>query len=176
MCTHEIGELLLCHIFCPRRTCAKWLILMCDTCVAWLFCCMCDICVTQFFHVYSRDWGIASMSHFFFPPSNMCEMTDCDVRHICNVTFLFDSHDWNVVPVLHFFIWREHVWRESSDMTHPYVWRIHVCDLIYSYVRHDSFISVTWLIHMCDRTHWYVWHDSFICVTWLIHMCDWTHS
>jgi len=69
-----------------------------------------------------------------------------------------------------------------------------MCDMIHSYVRHDSFSScyylevivhtcVTWLIHTCDMIHWYVWHDlqsvwhdSFICETWLIHMWDMTHS
>jgi len=74
-------------------------------------------------------------------------------------------------------------------------WLIHVCDIHmrdmpYWYVWHDSFIwvtvthlymwrdlfiCVTWLIHMCDMTHSYVRHDSFICVTWLIHMCDMPH-
>jgi len=71
---------------------------------------------------------------------------------------------------------------------------IHTCDMIYSYVWHDSFMYVTWLIHtrdmtrpyvwqglftrvtwrvrMCDATHWYVWQDSFIWVTWLVHTCD----
>jgi len=50
-----------------------------------------------------------------------------------------------------------------------------MCDMSHSYVRHDSFISVTELIHMCDMTHSYVWHNSFMCVTWLIHMRDMTH-
>jgi len=51
------------------------------------------------------------------------------------------------------------------------------CDMIHSYVWHDSFISVTWLIHMCDMTHSYVRHDLFI-MTWhvCIHMCAVTHS
>jgi len=30
----------------------------------------------------------------------------------------------------------------------------------------DVFICVTWRIHMCDMTYSYVWHDVFICVTW----------
>jgi len=64
-------------------------------------------------------------------------------------------------------------------------WLIHMCDLTYSYVRHDLFVCVIgphsctcvkWHIHMYDTTHSYVWHDSFICVTWRIHMCDMTHS
>jgi len=31
-------------------------------------------------------------------------------------------------------------------------------------------------MHMCDMIHSYVWHDSFICVTWTIHMCGMTRS
>ena len=49
---------------------------------------------------------------------------------------------------------------------------IHMCDMTHSYVWHNSFMCVTWLIHMRDMTHLYVWQDSFICVTWVIHMCD----
>ena len=30
---------------------------------------------------------------------------------------------------------------------------IHMCDMLHSYVRHDSFILVTWLIHRCNVTH-----------------------
>jgi len=82
------------------------------------------------------------------------------------------------------------------------MWRIHICDMIHSCVRHDTSICLTWLIHMCDRTHPYIWgikiicdmthsyvtqlihswHDAFICVTWRIHIwhvafvCDMTHS
>jgi len=89
------------------------------------------------------------------------------------------------------------------DMTHSYVWPIHMCDMTHSYVRHDSFVYVTWFIHTRKMTHAYVrhdsfvcktrptymcnvihsWyksftlcHDSFICKTWLVHMCDLTHS
>jgi len=79
----------------------------------------------------------------------------------------------------------------------------HMYDMAHSYVRHDSFISVTWLIHMCDydlalaahilwdMTHSYVWHVSFMCdvtdaytyatanssprYAWLIRRCD-THD
>jgi len=61
-----------------------------------------------------------------------------------------------------------HEWRCMS--------KNHLLEMIYLYVRHDSFICVTWFIHICDMTHSYVWHDSFTCVTWLIHMCDMTHS
>jgi len=43
-------------------------------------------------------------------------------------------------------------------------------------VRHESFMSVTWFIHVCDVTYLYVWHDSLVrnmtyaYVTWLIHI------
>ena len=81
-------------------------------------------------------------------------------------------------------------------------WLIHVCDMTYSHVWHDAFMShdvscpmvailrcVTWLIHVCDLTHSCVWHDVFMCVTWRIYeswcelphgghseVCDMTHS
>ena len=51
-----------------------------------------------------------------------------------------------------------------------------MCDMAHSYVWNDSFICVAWLIHMCDMTDSYVWHGSFICVTRLIHTCDMTYS
>ena len=54
-------------------------------------------------------------------------------------------------------------------------WLIHMCDVTYSYVWHDSFtwwhvsfIRVTWLVHTNELTHLHMWHDSFICVTWFI--------
>ena len=79
------------------------------------------------------------------------------------------------------------------DMTHPYVWLIHMYDLFlrvmkwrmilssrWLYVRHDSFVCVIWLIHMYGlficvmkcrvilSSRWlYVRHDSFVRVTWL---------
>jgi len=53
-------------------------------------------------------------------------------------------------------------------------WLFPMCDMTHSYVRHDSFVSVTcWLIPMSDMTHSY---DLFLRVTWRIHMCDMTHS
>jgi len=41
-------------------------------------------------------------------------------------------------------------------------WHIHVCDMTYSYVCHDTFCCVTWLIRTCDVTHSYVWHDYLL--------------
>ena len=55
-------------------------------------------------------------------------------------------------------------------------WRIHICDMTFLCVWHDSFMCLTWLIHVSDMTHSCVWRDSFMCVTWLSHMCDVTHS
>ena len=43
---------------------------------------------------------------------------------------------------------------------------IHMCDMTYSYVWHDSFMRVTWLIFTCDMT--------YSCVTRLIHTCNLT--
>jgi len=67
-----------------------------------------------------------------------------------------------------------------------------MCEVTYSYVSHDSFISVTCFIYMCDATHSYMWRDScgkilrfwHACVqgcvspwvTWLYHMPDMTDS
>jgi len=72
------------------------------------------------------------------------------------------------------------------DMTHHRhhwlhyeTWRIHVCDMSYSCVRHDGVICVTWRSHTCDMTHSCLWYAAFMCVTWLnivrIHVCDMTH-
>jgi len=63
-------------------------------------------------------------------------------------------------------------------------------DMTHSYARNDSFICETWLIHIrhvtqihvCDMMHTYVWHDSysnvwrdpFIFTTWLMHVCELT--
>jgi hypothetical protein len=37
-------------------------------------------------------------------------------------------------------------------------------------------VAIACLIHMRDMVYPHVWHDSFICVTWLIYVCDKTHS
>ena len=61
-----------------------------------------------------------------------------------------------------------------SHMTHHVC---NMCDMKYSYVWHDLFISVTWLIHVRDVTPSYMWHDSSrykICVTRNIRTCDMT--
>jgi len=78
----------------------------------------------------------------------------------------------------HVCVWNEHVCvcNENVCVCMRITWLIHMCDMTYSHVRHDSFTCVTWLIHMCDMTYSHVWHDSFTCVTWRIHMCDMTHS
>jgi len=68
-------------------------------------------------------------------------------------------------------------------------WLIHMCDMTYLHVWHDSFIHVntcvTWKKnpssprvsphHTHQRTS-YVWHDLFTRVMWRIHKCDVTHS
>jgi len=54
---------------------------------------------------------------------------------------------------------------------------VDICATPYSYVLHDSFISVPRLVHMCYMTHSQVCHDTFILfVPRLIHMCYMTHS
>jgi len=57
---------------------------------------------------------------------------------------------------------------------------IHMCDMTYSYVRHDYFTCATRLIHVCGMTQSRMRHDSFHCLKktfhCLIHMCDMTYS
>ena len=75
---------------------------------------------------------------------------------ICiSVTHLFDP--WLMV-------------RETHS-THDSWWERHII-----FARHDSFTCAVLRIHMCDMIHSYMWHDSFICVTWFIHICDMTRS
>ena len=60
---------------------------------------------------------------------------------------------------------------------------MHMWEMIYSYVRRDSFICATWHIHMCDSlwgmAHSYLWwrlmHICDVRGTWLIYMWDMTH-
>ena len=53
---------------------------------------------------------------------------------------------------------------------------MHICDVTYSYVWHNSFLCMAWLIHMYDMTHSHWWHDSFIWVSRRIRMRVMTHS
>ena len=83
-------------------------------------------------------------------------------------------------------IWMSHVTRlHETCHTHTYCTNYshmthhvcNMCDMKYSYVWHDLFISVTWLIHVRDVTPSYMWHDSSrykICVTRNIRTCDMT--
>jgi len=111
-----------------------------------------------------------------------------------------------------FFLAQVFALRQHVSITHSYLWCVsfmyiiyvtglmHMCDMIRSYLRHDSLaiflkllvlqqyvsltrsytwhdslVYVTWLIDICDTTYAYVGHDSFIRMTWLIYMCDMTH-
>jgi len=54
---------------------------------------------------------------------------------------------------------------------------MHMCDVTYLYVWHDSFLCMAWHIHMYDMAHSHWWNDSFIwvsrpfvCVSWRIHV------
>jgi len=57
---------------------------------------------------------------------------------------------------------------------------VHLCDMIRSFMWHDSFIYVTWFFHLCDMIRSFMWHDSFMCMICVICvmcvMCDMTHS
>ena len=65
-------------------------------------------------------------------------------------------------------MWLGRLCRDSSARVS---WRIHICDMTHSYVRHDSFVCVTWLIHRCDMILLHGCHDTLTCVRWLIAMC-----
>ena len=65
----------------------------------------------------------------------------------------------------------------SSNQRHS------LCDMMHSYVWHDSSICVTPRIHMFGMAHWCVRHACkcvtwliHTCAIWLIHVCDMTHS
>ena len=68
------------------------------------------------------------------------------------------------------------VWYESSICVIRFgTWLIHMWDMNYSYVGHDSFICGTWLTHMWDMTHSNMGPDSSIRGIWRIHIWDKTH-
>jgi len=50
-----------------------------------------------------------------------------------------------------------------------------ICDMMHSYMWHNSLTCVTWLIVMRNMTHYHVWHDSLPRVTGLITTCDMTY-
>jgi len=68
----------------------------------------------------------------------------------------------------------------SRDLFMRVTWLTHMCDMTYSYARHDSFIYVYLSMVVAaagsrHMTHSCVRHDPLTCTTWLIHMCDTTH-
>ena len=48
---------------------------------------------------------------------------------------------------------------QMSDGFHDWFaqWRVHMWDMIYPYVGHDSSMCATWLTHTYGRTHYYRW-------------------
>ena len=98
---------------------------------------------------------------------------------------LLHSHEWHDLFICE--SWLFHLYG-MTRLIHIYgvtrlFWMyesfIHMCDMTYSYVSHDSFIYTVW--H--DSFIYTVWHDyfecmraSFTCVTWLIHIWVMTHS
>ena len=86
----------------------------------------------------------------------------CIWTHICIHKYIF------ICSYSHALIQRTTPSFLSLSLLHRLIGAIiHMCDMAYSYVWHDSFTHVTWLIHVCDVTHSYV--------TTLIHMCDVTN-
>jgi len=125
-----------------------------------------------------RDWFVCLTHSYVW--YDRCTRVSWPI-HVWDVT---DSYIWNNSSYVWFdwiirVTWLIHVWHDSvirvslllfmRDMTHPYVWRIHIFDMTHH-------MCVTWLIHMCDMTHSCVWHDSVIRAPCFIHTCDLTHS
>jgi len=77
-------------------------------------------------------------------------------------------------------MWHDSLLHVPSKTIRDVTWFIHICDMVHSYLRHDSFTRVTWLIYNFEMAHIYVWRDSLLHVlsktqqdvTWLIYMCD----
>jgi len=108
--------------------------------------------------------------------------------------------------------WLIHLCNMRHDLctrvTRLIIWvtcRIHVCDMTYAYVRHDSLMRdrlwmyaiwrnhvwvmsrthgiheschelMVYVMNVCVTAHACLWHDSSVCVTWLIHVRVMTHS
>jgi len=87
----------------------------------------------------------------------------------------------------------------GSSQTRCATWLIHMRDMTYSHLKHDSFVCETWLmdmwhhaqslcrgssqtryvpglIRMWDMTHSHLRHDSFVCETRLNHIWVMSHS
>jgi len=73
-----------------------------------------------------------------------------DITCMCDMTHMQDC--WTLATL--------GFWHNTH--TPCVTWRIHMCYIAYSYVRHDSFIYVTWFIHMCAVTVPCVWYDSYV--------------
>jgi len=145
---------------------------------------------------------------------HMCDMTHPYVWHDSSICVTWPIHTWHDSFICHmthsYVTWLIHV----SEMTHckrgmvtgqrRHALRrcgaggtLHVWDMTYPYVWHDSFTCVTWLIHVWGMTHYYralvtgqnrhaFWccgaggtrhmcHMTHSYVTCLIHMWDMTH-
>ena len=93
------------------------------------------------------------------------------LTHTCDMT---DSYIWlDPFPCV---TWLVYTW----DSNEVHVWRgDHMFYTSGKYSFHawnDSAICVTWRIHLYEMIHSYMWHDSSMCVTRLIHMRDTTLS
>jgi len=77
-----------------------------------------------------RDHAIHVNASSHTHEHNSCCTYECVMSHVC-------------------------AWRMYRRLVIHETWRIHMCDVNYA--------------HVCDLIHSYVWHDSFTCATWLIH-------
>jgi len=59
----------------------------------------------------------------------------------------------------------------DSCPTLSYMSLVCMCGMTFFFeqVKRDAFRCVTKWVFACDMMHSYVWHDSVICVTWLVH-------
>ena len=166
--------------------------------VTWLYVCgmnMCDMRDAILWHdsrVSCSWWQRRGITPSFVRyVAFICVWLDSSIRvtWVVRVTWLICVSQVSRVPPS---------WWQRCAMTHPiYVtWRIGICDMTHSYVRHDSFVCAKRLVHTCYITHLYVWHesgvwpswwqrcdmthsymrhDSLVCATWLNHACDMFH-
>ena len=99
-----------------------------------------------------------------------------DVFCMCDVCYSYVWHDVCYLYVCH---------DSFISLPYPLSSGVHRCDVPRSNVCDlNLHICVMWCTHMCDVLHSYVWHDSFarvICsfivrVIRVIHVCDMSHS
>jgi len=149
-------------------------------------------------NMYMSSWHICMSSWRVWHVQTLVQMPNV-TQYL--VICLIQMRDTTHSCVRHDSFLRTHICVNASIymFLHVYwgTWLVHVCDMTYSYVGHDSCMHGTWLTLVCNVTHSCVWHDSCMCghdssmcpVThscvchascmrwaWLTYVCDMTHS